>query len=169
MATQDDDPFLLQAEGLLVATADHGDAALDDNVRQVLEALRRTMRMDVVFVSKFEDGQRTFKVVADGGDPPTLRAGDADPIEQSWCQHVVSGRLPQFMKDSKPLRTAGVAPATPLDIGTHLSVPVLLRGGRVYGTLCTFSFHVDDEVSLHDVWRLRAVADLIARRIEPPE
>jgi GAF domain-containing protein len=161
------DSLVAQAEGLLVATADHGDAALDGCVQQVLSVLRTRMRMDVVFVSKFEGGRRTFKLVDAGPGGEAIRPGVSDPLEQSWCHHIVNERLPQFIKDAAPLRASGAAPATLLDIGTHLSVPVTLGNGKVYGTLCAFAFHVDDDITLQDVWRLRAVADVIARRIDP--
>ena len=161
------DPLVAQAEGLLVATADYGDAALDSSVQEVLSLLRTRMKMDVVFVSKFEGGKRVFKLVdtAPGGE--VVRPGGSDPIEQSWCHHIVNERLPQFILDAAPLRLSGEAPATPLEIGTHLSVPVTLPSGKVFGTLCAFAFHVDEDITLQDVWRLRAVADVIARRIEP--
>ena len=40
MTDADNDPTVMQAQGLLVATADHGDAALDGSVQQVLAVLR---------------------------------------------------------------------------------------------------------------------------------
>jgi GAF domain-containing protein len=167
MADADNDPTVAQAGRLLVATADHGDAALDNSVREVLALLRRKMVMDVVFVSKFEGGRRVIKLVdaAPGVEAP--QAGQSDPVEESWCHQIVNGRLPQFIADAAPLIASGQAPPTPHEIGSHLSVPVVLKSGEVFGTLCAFAFHVNDEVSLRDVWRLRAVAELIARRIEP--
>jgi hypothetical protein len=162
------DAILDQVENLLVATADYGDAALDGSVQEVLALLRRQMRMDVVFVSKFENGQRVFKLVDTAPGHDVIRAGQGDPLEESWCHRIVNGRLPELMKDAQPFRASGAAPLTPLEIGTHLSVPVVLKDGGVFGTLCAFAFFVDNDVSLQDVWRLRAVADVIARRIEPP-
>jgi GAF domain-containing protein len=161
------DALLVQVEDLLVATADYGDAALDGCVQQVLAELRRRMRMDVVFVSKFENGQRVFKLVDAAPGRDVIRVDQGDALEQSWCYQIVNGRLPELMKDAQPYLASGAAPATPLEIGTHLSVPVVLKDGRVFGTLCAFAFFVDNDVSLQDVWRLRAVADLIAQRIEP--
>ncbi len=167
MGETDKDPLVAQAEGLLVATADYGDAGLDERLQKVLALLRQKMAMDVVFVSRFEDGQRIIQVVDQPPGAQAIRAGDSDPLERSWCHHIVSGRLPQFIEDAAPLRACGAVPATPLDIGTHLSVPLMLKSGKVFGTLCAFAFHVNEQVSLQDVWRLRAVADVIARRLEP--
>ncbi|MBC5765704.1 GAF domain-containing protein [Ramlibacter albus] len=169
MSAPQDDPLVAQAYGLLVATADHrGDAALDENVHKVLAVLRSRMKMDVVFVSRFENGQRIFKAV--DAAPRTaghVRPGHGDPLEESWCHRIVNGRLPQYIHDAAPLVESGEAPPSGKGIGTHLSVPVVLSDGQVFGTLCAFAFHVNEDVSLQDVWRLRAVADLIAKRIEP--
>jgi GAF domain-containing protein len=165
----DQDPWLAQLAGMLVATADYGDAALDASVQRVLATLRSKMRMDVVFVSKFEDGRRVFKLVDAAPGFDAVQPGGSDPLEQSWCHHIVSGRLPEFIQDASPLRASGAVPATPLEIGTHLSVPVVLQDGTLFGTVCAFAFYVNDEITLQDIWRLRAVADVIARRVEPPK
>ncbi|MBA3772507.1 MAG: GAF domain-containing protein [Ramlibacter sp.] len=71
-----------------------------------------------------------------------LQPGMSDPVEQSWCHHIVQGRLPELIRDAGPLIESRQAPYTPLQIGTHLSVPVMRPDGSVYGTLCTFAFHV---------------------------
>ena len=154
---------------LLVATADHGDAALDANVQKVLAILRKQMGMDVVFVSKFEDGRRVFKQVAAPRGFGWLLKGHSDPLEDSWCWHIVHGRMQQFIRDGRPLVAAGEAPKQVIPIGTHLSAPVVLKDGRVFGTVCAFAHRVNEGASLRDVWRLRAVAELIAKRIEPDD
>src|SRR5690606_20792099 len=102
--------------------------------------------MDVVFVSQFKDQRRTFRVVESKPGNTILKVGLSDPIEESWCQHVVSGRLPQHMVDARPFIERGEAPSTPIPIGTHLSTPILLKDGSVYGTLCCFSHQVNDQV-----------------------
>ena len=75
---------------LLVATADGYDAVLDKRITDVLLMLRKQLRMDVVFVSEFVDGERVFRFI-EGGEPLGLRAGDSGPLEQSYCQRVVEG------------------------------------------------------------------------------
>lgn len=150
---------------MAVGTSDSRDDAVPVELVDMLRVLRQQLSMDVVFVSKFADGLRTFVATdaADGQD--VVRPGMSDPIEQSWCHHVVQGRLPELIRDGGPLIASGQAPFTPLAIGTHLSVPVVLPDGRVYGTVCTFAFHVDPRVSESDVQRLRNVARLIAARV----
>ena len=119
-----------------------------------------------------------------GGDSAgreVIKAGMFDPVEQSWCHLIVQGRLPELIRDGKALIEARQAPFTPLEIGTHLSVPIVLPDGEPYGTLCTFAFHVDErgcrnrcrKVSEHRNinWRppeALALAAWPVRYLEPP-
>ncbi len=152
-------------EQLLVATGEYGDDGVPASLLHVLKAVREQLGMDVVFVSKIEDGRRTFMAVDNAPGHDIIKPGMSDPVEKSWCHHIVQGRLPELIRDAGPLIESGQVPYTPLEIGTHLSVPVMRSDGSVYGTLCTFAFHVDNQVSNSDVARLRNVAKLIATRL----
>src|SRR5690242_9325833 len=92
---------------LLVATADGCDPALDLKITQLLHQLRRQLQMDVVFVSEFLDGERVFRFV-DCDESCGLRAGDAGPLEESYCQRVAQGRAPELIHDAKPRVREGV-------------------------------------------------------------
>ncbi|WP_186510937.1 GAF domain-containing protein [Caenimonas sedimenti] len=164
---QDYDPDDLQVRvaELMVATADESDAHLDGCIHDVLKLLRAKMKMDVVFVSEFTGGQRVFRQVEQGPEA-LLAEGAGDPIEESWCQRVVDGRLPEFIADAKPLQAAGVAPATPFSIGTHISTPVKLPNGELYGTLCCFSFAPEGDASEADLRKLRYTAELTGQRLQ---
>lgn len=160
-----DDELEVKVAELLVATSDESDGAIDDAVPEVLRLLRERMKMDVVFVSEFADGQRVFKYVDQVQGGP-LTVGAADPLEASWCQRVVDGRLPEFIADAAPLQARDVALATNIPIGTHLSTPIVLEDGEIYGTLCCFSFGVNPHVQEQDLKKLRSTADLTAMKIQ---
>lgn len=151
---------------LLVATNDEPDPLVDPSVTEALGIFREHLDMDVVFVSQFKDHRRTFRVVESKPGNTILQVGLSDPIEESWCQHVVSGRLPQHIVDARPLIERGEAPYTPISIGTHLSTPILLKDGSVYGTLCCFSHQVHDQVGTKDMNRLRAMARVLAEKLD---
>jgi GAF domain-containing protein len=150
---------------LSVGTSEYADDDLPASLSHVLRSLRERFGMDVVFVAKIADGQRTFMAVDSAPGRDIVRPGMSDPVEQSWCHNIVQGRLPELIRDGKKLVESGHAPYTPLEIGTHLSVPVVLPDGSVYGTLCTFAFHVDQKVSAADVERLREAARTIGTRL----
>lgn len=56
-------------------------------------------------------------------------------------------------------------PATPFSVGAHLSTPVVLDDGRVYGTLCCFSFEPDESLTQRDLRKLELSAQLAAKKL----
>ncbi len=149
---------------LLVATADGYDPELDRRITGVLLMLRKQLRMDVVFVSEFIDGERVFRFM-DGGEALGLHAGDAAPLEQSYCQRVVEGRMPELVPDAAALVARGELPDTDIPIGAHLSTPVVLPDGRVYGTVCCFSASAQPDLQQSALACLRQCARLLARKV----
>lgn len=159
-----------RSETLAVATADAAHGGVDERVRQVLTAIREHAGMDVVFVSKFVDGLRYFEFVDAVTDSlASALLGRADPVEQSWCFQIAHGRMPEVIGDAAPLIASGRAPRTDLEIRTHLSAPIVLQGGHIFGTVCCFSSGTKSQQALErDIHRLRAVAEILARRIRRP-
>jgi GAF domain-containing protein len=161
------DDLTVKVSELLVATADTADIAIDDCVPEVLRLLRDRMNMDVVFVSEFTNGRRVFRQVESKPGKAVIQAGDSDPLEDSWCQHVVDGRLPEYIADTaQHPHAAELARQTEIPIGTHISTPVVLRNGEVYGTLCAFSFTPHEHPNPEDLRKLQYVAKLTAQKLE---
>lgn len=157
----------VQVSELLVATADQSDEQLDRSIGEVLRLLRERMGMDVVFVSEFVDGRRVFRKVAQAPGVQAIEEGAGAPLEESWCQHVVQGRLPEYIPDARQHPFAApLLKNLSFPIGTHLSTPLMLSSGEVYGTLCCFSFGVQEKVGLEDLTRLKLTARLAAQRLD---
>lgn len=149
---------------LLVATSDSADPELPAAVPEILKLLRTRLGMDVAFVSQIADQRRTFMAVDQAPDFAPVQLGASDPVEESWCQRVVEGRLPERMEDATAYIASGRAPDPGFPIGTHLSTPIRLSSGVVYGTLCCFSRGICADA---DIERLRYSARLIAARLMP--
>jgi len=150
---------------LLVATADGFDPELDRGITDVLLMLRRQLRMDVVFVSEFIGSERVFRFV-EGTVPNGPQTGDVAPLEESYCQRVVEGRLPELVTDTRPLISSGDLPELKFKVGTHLSTPVVLPDGRVYGTVCCFSESARPDLQQSALACLRQCARLVARKVD---
>jgi len=147
-----------------VATSEGADALLRV-VPPLLRLIKQRLQADVVFVSQFVNGKRVFRYVEVPADARVIEADGADPLEASWCQKVVDGRLPQAIPDAGVLQDKGILPAAPFPIGTHLSIPILMEDGSIYGTLCCFSFAASDRSVEEDLTLLRAAAELLAERL----
>jgi GAF domain-containing protein len=165
----DPDDLDVRIAELLVATSDTSDPLVHPKVAEALRLLRENLQMDVVFVSQFVNNRRTFRVVDSKPHNTIVKAGQSDPVEESWCQYVVDGRLPQLVPDAAPFVEAGTVPDPGFPIGTHLSTPILMDGGKVYGTLCCFSHTVKQGVTPMDLQRLQIVARLLAEDLQQTE
>ncbi len=142
-----------------------------DSPEQELQGLLRTIRthldMDVAFVSEFTEGRRYFRNVDASRPDAPVRVGGSDPIEQSYCQRVVDGRLPQLIQDAQRLPAARELPVTAaLPVGAHLSVPLVLRDGRTYGTLCCFSSAANESLNERDLKMMRVFAEMATAQID---
>lgn len=160
------DAFEVRVSELLVATSEGGDPLVSSAVSEVLKLLREKLDMDVVFVSEFVDGRRVFRRIDAEGDKRIFEEGQSHPLESTFCQRVVDGRMPHMIKNFRDYATASDLPKVPFPLGSFLSVPVVLNDGRVYGTLCCFSFAVNEELTQRDLKKLEMSAQLTARRID---
>ena len=140
---------------------------IDELVQEALVSVRTLLRMEVAFVSEFSEGRRVFRYVDSTRDEIPVRVAASDPLEDSYCQRVVDGRLPELMCNAGTVPEACAIAAThAIPVGAHLSVPIRFSDGRVYGTFCCFSRAADDTLSERDVRTVRCFANLTAKFIE---
>jgi GAF domain-containing protein len=136
---------------------------LSDYLREIREALR----MDIAFVSEFVDERRVFAIVDVSAGESTVVPGASDPLLDTYCKRIVSGELPCLIPDAGGLPEAAALPITQaLRIGAYLSAPIVLKSGRVFGTLCCLSHAPQPGLRQYDADALAAVANAIAASID---
>jgi GAF domain-containing protein len=150
---------------LLVATADAADEAIDASVGEVLRLIRERLQMDVVFVSEFVDGQRILRRVEQSAGTRMVQEGQVTPLEETWCQRVIDGRMPAYIADARRHPATASLPGAE-HVGTHLTTPIVLRDGSVYGTLCCFSLSPGVKAQERDLRHLQLTAQLTAQKID---
>lgn len=132
-----------------------------------LRAIRNHLGMDVAFISEFTTTERVFRYVDAEAAACPVEVGGADPLEDSYCQRVVDGRLPELVHDAAAHPAAAeLAVTAALPVGAHLSVPIRLGDGRVFGTFCCFSAAPDHSLNDRDLAVMRVFADLTAAQID---
>lgn len=137
-----------------------------ENIDRVLHAVRTLLHMDVAFVSEFLGQNRIFRHVDCAGPDRLLKAGDIIPLASGYCRHVVSGALPELIPDTARVPLAGAIPETAtIPIGAHLSVPIDLEDGRVFGTFCCFSHRPQPDLGERDLALLRTFGRILATAI----
>ena len=137
------------------------------SLARILDAIRTHLGMDVAFISEIVGGRRYFRHV----DPDTpacfVRPGGSDPAEDSYCLRVVDGRLPELITDAcRNPEALTLAATQALPVGAHLSVPIRLKDGRVYGTFCCFSHAPNESLNERDLAMMRVFAEMVGEQIQ---
>ncbi|WPB58808.1 EAL domain-containing protein [Xylophilus sp. GOD-11R] len=136
------------------------------SVDKALRAVRRHLSMDIAFVSQFGGTERVMRHV-DADNDKVLQQGMSIPLDAGYCRHVVEGRLPGVIPDTADVALARQIPETAaIPIGAHLSVPIWLSDGSLYGTFCCFSHQPDETLGQRDLQFMNVFAELLADRLE---
>lgn len=140
---------------------------IDEIVSEALQSVRSLLGMQVAFVSEFREGARIFRHVDAEAGFASIQVGAWDPLDETYCQRVVDGRLPQLMQDAcKEPAALALAVTTQLPVGAHLSVPIRFTDGHIYGTFCCFSTYADTSLNGRDLGTLRLFADFVGKLLE---
>ncbi|MBW4462670.1 MAG: EAL domain-containing protein [Nodosilinea sp. WJT8-NPBG4] len=151
---------------VLLSASSAGTESIDEVVLDALCAIRIHFDMEVAFVAEFTGGRRQFRYIDSALENTPIAVGDSDPLEESYCQRVVDGRLPEIIQDATAIPAALELPATlALPVGAHLSVPIRMGNGQVYGTFCCFSTRPNFSLGDRDLAIMRLFADFTSRQI----
>lgn len=136
-------------------------------VMETLHSVRTLLGMEVAFVSEFRDGRRVFRYVDSEEGAPAVCVGASDPLEESYCQRVLDGRLPELIRDATKIPEALTLPVTmALPVGAHLSVPIRFSDGQIYGTFCCFSTFPESTLNDRDIRTMRLFAEVTGKLLE---
>jgi EAL domain-containing protein (putative c-di-GMP-specific phosphodiesterase class I) len=138
-----------------------------DRVAELLRTARETLGLDVAFLSRL-DGTTQYLEVVESAVPVEFHDGMTQPQATSFCQAMLSGRLPAVIPDVAELPDAAVLPgAREFGIRSYVAVPVMLADGRLYGTFCAAGFSAEPSLRARDTALLEVLAKAAAAVIEP--
>lgn len=135
-------------------------------VDAILDAVRHHLGMEIAFAARYVGDQREFTHIRSDLPVPS-KPGDAEPKADSFCHHILEGRLPELIRNAADIPFAQTLPITRvLPVGAHLDVPLRLKDGSVYGSFCCLSRTADYSLTERDLMTLRAFAELATIEIE---
>ena len=136
-------------------------------IDRILKTVREHLGTEIAFVSRYVDGgQKELTHISSDLELP-MGPGHTDAREDSYCWHVLEGRLPELILDAADhpfTRTIGITDFLP--VGCHLNTPLRLSDGSVYGSFCCLSRTPDRSMTERDMGILRAFAALAVEQIE---
>jgi len=142
-------------------------AAGDQVVQRALEAVRTHLGLQVAYVSEFVENETVFRHVDAPGLEHLIKPGDAKSLDDVYCRHILNGDLPELIADTADVPLAMALPIThAVPIGTHVSVPLRMSDGEIYGMFCCLGPFADKSLNNRDLGMMRAFADLTAFEIE---
>jgi EAL domain-containing protein (putative c-di-GMP-specific phosphodiesterase class I) len=145
----------------------HATATPEEAIERILALARHQLGMDVAFVSAIEHGLEQIRAVDGDAESFGLDGGIAIPLEESYCNRMIKGRLPNVVPDARhEERVRDLAVTASAGIGAYLGVPVHLWDGRLYGTLCCLSHTPEPSLDERDVRFMHVLATVISDQIE---
>ena len=151
----------------LNAVEPRGAAGSASVIERVLQSVRQHLGMEVAYVSEFVGNDSVFRAVDAPGLEALIKPGDSRSLDDVYCRHILAGRLPELIPDTSALPLAAAMPITQaVPIGAHVSVPLTLSDGSVYGMFCCLSPAANRSLNERDLQVMRAFADVAAEQIE---
>ena len=138
----------------------------EDVIQQSLEIIRQHFGMDVAYLSEFVGDRSVFRRIVAPGLEHLVKEGDSNPLADVYCGHIIAGRLPQLIPNTDKEPLARSMPITSMiPIGSHLSIPIRLSDGTLYGNFCCLSKEPNDSLNQRDLQTMEMFANLTARQL----
>ena len=134
-------------------------------IDKVLRAARTHLEMDVAFVAEFQGDKRVLRHL-DACYPTPLYPGQVIPPDSRYVREVISGHLATLVADATANAAYARLSDTDPPLGAHLSVPIWLADGTLYGTLCCLRYQADPTLGDRDTAILKTLSELVAHRLD---
>lgn len=143
-----------------------GSDEVTDFIRVIVTAAKEHLDADIAFLSEFTSDRKIIRKLSGGGDTSGIAEGASFLLKETYCYRVVEGELPNVIEDAgNDDRVNHLVITKQLDIGTYVSVPVVLSSGRKFGTLCCLYHQADATVLPRDVRFLQVLANIISTHL----
>jgi GAF domain-containing protein len=139
-------------------------------VVSALELARAETSMDVAVLGEIADGHEVVRVLAGKAESFGLAVGGSLPVEQTFCQRLLEGRLGNVVRDAvNDERVRDLEVTSAAGIGAYLGVPLTTLDARLY-ILCCLAHEQRPALCERDVLFLRGLGETIVRELDaaPP-
>lgn len=135
-------------------------------INKALDAIRKHLGMPIAYLSEFVGNESVFRNVQAPGLEDMISVGDSRSLDDVYCRHILEGRLPQLIPNTAKEAFAAQMPITQaVPIGSHVSIPITLEDGSVYGMFCCLSPEANDSLNERDLETMKMFAGLAAEQV----
>jgi GAF domain-containing protein len=138
----------------------------DGGVLRALDLAVRELEVSVAFISEVSDEHETI-LWSVGDDTLPVFVPDASlPMDQTICQHLLSGRVGNVVADARSEPAfEGLPVVHATGVGAYAGVPLGAAGARLY-LLCCLAREARHDLSDADVRFLRVLAESLLPAVE---
>ena len=135
-------------------------------VVSTLELARAETSMDVAVLGEIRDGCEVVRLVAGEAESFGLAVGASVPVEQTFCQRLLEGRLGNVVRDAVgDERVHDLEVARAAGIGAYIGVPLTTLDARLY-ILCCLAHEQRPTLGKRDVLLLRGLGETIIHELD---
>ena len=150
-----------------VASTTRPSAHIPPGIGRLLELARRQLGMPVSFLTHLEADDYVFARFAGEHERFGIAEGDTLRLADTHCQRMLDGRIDSTVADlAAEAETRDLDITKSLGLRAYAGVPVRLRSGEIYGTLCTVDTQPHPELSDRHTELLHFLSELAAELIE---
>lgn len=159
--------FAPEHEHAMAARSAGGPARLAPSVTRLLALAREQLGLPLAAVGEFVEGREVWRHLDGNGGAFGMHLGGGLPLDQTYCQRVVEGRLPSLVRDAHREERVRDLPVTrEAGIGAYVGVPIVLPDGGLYGMLCCLSPKPEPTLGERDTKLLRILAGMVGEELE---
>jgi GAF domain-containing protein len=130
-----------------------------------LREARSELAMDVAVLAEIERDHWVVRQLAGDGESFGLRIGVSTPLEETYCQRLLDGRLTSIVHDAgNDERVRDLERTRVARIGAYIGVPLTGLQARLY-VLCCLAHEQRQSLSERDVAFLRALGTKITSEL----
>lgn len=145
----------------------HQSARVPAGVGRLLELACRQLGMPVAFLAHLDGDDYVFERFAGEHQRLGLAVGDTLPLVDTHCQRMLDGRIDSTVPDlATHPETRDLEVTAGLGLQAYVGVPVRLRSGEIYGTLCAVDTRPHPELSDRHAELLTFLSELAAELVE---
>ena len=135
-------------------------------VVSTLELARAETSMDVAVLGEIHEGREVIRRFAGDAESFGLAIGGSLPVEETFCQRLLEGRLDNVVRDAiSDERVCDLGITRTAGIGAYIGVPMTTLDARLY-VLCCLAHEQRPALGQRDVVFLRGLGETIIRELD---
>jgi PAS domain S-box-containing protein/putative nucleotidyltransferase with HDIG domain len=136
-------------------------------IGRLLELARRQLGMSVSLLARLDGDEYVVACCVGERERFGIAEGDTMPLADTYCQRMLGGKLGWSVADlaAEP-ETRDLDVIKSLGLRAYAGVPIRLRSGEIYGTLCAVDTEPHPELSDSHAELLNFLSELAAEVIE---